>query len=48
MLMQPLAAWAAPLFNPQKAMPPGLITPLVILAVMAFLMGAKVKRPRTT
>jgi len=28
-------------------MPLGLITPLVILAVMAFLMGAKVKRPRT-
>ncbi len=48
MLMLPLAAWAAPLFNPPKAMPPGLITPLIILAVMAFLMGAKVKRPRTT
>lgn len=47
MLMLPLAAWAAPLFNPPKAMPLGLITPLVILAVMAFLMGAKVRRPRT-
>jgi alpha-1,2-mannosyltransferase len=48
MLMLPLAAWAAPVFNPPKAMPLGLITPLVILAVMAFLMGAKVKRPRMT
>lgn len=45
-LMLPLAAWAAPIFNPPKAMPLGLITPWIILAVMAFLLRAKLTRPR--
>jgi alpha-1,2-mannosyltransferase len=34
-LMLPLAAFAAPLFNPPRTMPLGLVTPLLILALMA-------------
>ena len=41
MLMLPLAAYLAPLFNPPRAMPLGLVTPLVILGTMAFLMRAR-------
>jgi hypothetical protein len=38
-LILPLAAWAAPLYNPPRAMPLGLITPLVILALLAAFLG---------
>ena len=41
MLMLPLAAYVAPLFNPPRAMFLGLITPLLILGTLAFLMRAK-------
>ncbi|HVV26902.1 MAG TPA: glycosyltransferase family 87 protein [Rhizomicrobium sp.] len=34
-LLLPLAAWAAPLFNPPRAMALGLVTPLLILGLMA-------------
>ena len=45
-LMLPLAAWAAPIFNPPKAMPLGLITPLLILGTLTFLMRARVQPAR--
>lgn len=38
-LMLPLAAYAAPIYNPPRAMPLGLITPLVILGLMTALWG---------
>ena len=38
-LILPLAAWMAPLYNPPRAMPLGLITPLVILALLAGFLG---------
>ncbi len=47
MLMLPLAAWTAPIFNPPKAMPLGLITPLLILATLAFLMRARLQPARS-
>jgi hypothetical protein len=34
-LMLPLAAFAAPIFNPPRATPVGLVTPLLILGLMA-------------
>jgi alpha-1,2-mannosyltransferase len=33
-LMLPLAAWAAPLYNPPRAMPLGLVTPLLLLGLI--------------
>lgn len=36
-LMLPLACYAAPLFNPPRAMPLGLVTPLLLLGLMAML-----------
>jgi alpha-1,2-mannosyltransferase len=39
-LMLPLAAWMAPLYNPPRAMMLGLVTPLVILGLMAWLQSA--------
>ena len=38
-LMLPLGAWIAPLYNPPRALPLGLVTPLVILALLAGLLG---------
>jgi len=38
-LILPLAAWLAPLYNPPRAMPLGLITPLVILALLVGFLG---------
>ncbi|MEY4707315.1 MAG: hypothetical protein RJB58_1038 [Pseudomonadota bacterium] len=38
-LMLPLAAYAAPIYNPPRAMALGLVTPLVILGLMAALWG---------
>jgi alpha-1,2-mannosyltransferase len=38
-LMLPLAAWAAPLYNPPRVMPLGLITPLVLLALLVGVLG---------
>jgi len=37
LLMLPLACFIAPLFNPPRAMPLGLITPLLLLGLMAML-----------
>jgi hypothetical protein len=44
MLMLPLAAYAAPLFNPPRAMWLGLVTPLIVLAMIQVLSRATVKR----
>jgi hypothetical protein len=44
MLMLPLAAYAAPLFNPPKAMWLGLVTPLILLAMIQVLSRATIKR----
>jgi alpha-1,2-mannosyltransferase len=38
-LFLPLAAWIAPLYNPPRALALGLVTPLVILALLAGLLG---------
>jgi alpha-1,2-mannosyltransferase len=38
-LMLPLAAYCAPIYNPPRAMALGLMTPLVILGLMALLWG---------
>ena len=38
-LLLPLAAYVAPIYNPPRAMPLGLITPLVILGLMLALQG---------
>jgi alpha-1,2-mannosyltransferase len=38
-LMLPLAAWAAPLYNPPRVMALGLVTPLVLLTLMAGFFG---------
>ena len=38
-LMLPLAAWAAPIFNPPRVMPLGLVTPLLILGLILALWG---------
>jgi len=48
MLMLPLAAYAAPLFNPPRAMFLGLITPLLILGTLAFLARARRQPARPT
>ena len=45
-LMLPLAAYAAPIFNPPKAMPLGLVTPLILVAVMLFLLRARLQPPK--
>ena len=34
----PLAAWLAPLFNPPRAMPLGLVTPLLLLGLIGLLL----------
>lgn len=44
MLMLPLAAYAAPVFNPPRAMMLGLVTPLILLAMIQVLGRAFVKR----
>ena len=44
MLMLPLAAYAAPVFNPPRAMMLGLVTPLILLVMIAVLCRAT-KRP---
>lgn len=44
MLMLPLAAYTAALFNPPKAMMLGLVTPLILLAMIQVLSRATVKR----
>lgn len=44
MLMLPLAAYAAPLFDPPRAMWLGLVTPLILLAMIQVLSRATVKR----
>ena len=36
----PLAVWLLPLFNPPRAVPLGLLTPILIFAFVLFLMGA--------
>jgi hypothetical protein len=41
-LMLPLLAWLAPLYNPPRATPLGLITPLLLLGLMLMLQ----RRPR--
>ncbi|HJT43107.1 MAG TPA: glycosyltransferase family 87 protein [Rhizomicrobium sp.] len=38
-LILPLAVWLAPLYNPPKVMALGLVTPVVILALMAWFLG---------
>jgi alpha-1,2-mannosyltransferase len=38
-LMLPLAAWAAPLYNPPRVMALGLVTPIVLLALMLGFFG---------
>ena len=38
-LMLPLAAWIAPLYNPPRAMAPGLVTPLLLLGLIWALFG---------
>lgn len=45
-LVLPLLAWAAPLYNPPRAVPLGLATPLVLLGVLAALWALSgVKNP---
>jgi alpha-1,2-mannosyltransferase len=48
MLMLPLAAYAAALFNPPRALSLGLITPLILLAMIAVLGRATVTRRRAS
>ena len=38
-LILPLAAWLAPLYNPPRAMPLGLVTPLLLLGLIWALFG---------
>lgn len=40
-LILPLAAWLAPLYNPPRAMPLGILTPLVLLALIWALFQEK-------
>ena len=48
-LLLPLAAWIAPLFNPPKVMPLGLVTPLLILGLILGLFGfSGTQKPRET
>jgi len=44
MLMLPLAAYAAPLFNPPRAMMLGLVTPVILLAMIQVLSRATIRR----
>ncbi len=48
-LMLPLAAWTAPIFNPPKVMPLGLVTPLLLLGLIwAFFRGFGDEKPLKT
>ena len=48
-VMLPLAAWIAPIFNPPKVMPLGLVTPLLLLGLIwAFFRGPEVEKPLKT
>ena len=46
-LLLPLLAWLAPLYNPPRVVPLGLITPLVIFGLIALLLsrGTACARP---
>ncbi len=48
-LLLPLAAWTAPIFNPPKVMPLGLITPLLLLGLIwAVFRGLGAEKPLKT